>query len=138
VNGSPIEQMIDAIDNLDVEAATALVAPDVRFLTVDGRRAEGVDAVHDLLTDFLSTLSSTSHHITGQWHQDDVWIAEVEATYDLRDGLRTEPLPRAFVLYEGPDGIADIRVYGAHERPLSDHAGSEEGIRVGERWIPPL
>ena len=39
---------------------------------------------------------------------------------------------------EGSDGIADLRVYGAHEHALSEHRTGEEGMWIGERWIPPL
>jgi hypothetical protein len=52
--------------------------------------------------------------------------------------MRTSPLPRVFVLREGPDGIADLRVYGSHERWLMEHRTGEEGMWIGERWIPPL
>jgi hypothetical protein len=138
VSESPIAQLLGAIDSLDVEAAMGLMAPDCRLLTVDGRRAEGTDGASELLTDFLAAVRSTAHRITAQWHQDNVWIAEVEADYELKDWLRITALPRAFVVRDGPDGVADVRVYGAHEQPLADHATGEEGMRIGGHWIPPL
>lgn len=138
VSESPIEQLLAAMDRLDLEAAMSLAAPDVRLLTVDGRRASGAEATRRLLGEFLSELRSTAHVITAQWHQDDTWIAEVEATYELRDRLKIDALPRVFVLRAGPDGIADLRVYGAHERPLEDHRKGDEGLWVGGRWVPPL
>jgi hypothetical protein len=94
--------------------------------------------VRRLLTAFISTLRSTSHRITAQWHEDDAWIAEVEANYELQDYLQLNGLPRAFVLRLGPEGITDFRVYGAHEQPLTDHRTGEEGMWVGGRWVPPL
>jgi hypothetical protein len=94
--------------------------------------------VRALLIDFVATVRSATHRITAQWHQDDVWIAEVDATYELQDWLQLNALPRAFVLRAGPDGFADVRVYGAHERPLAEHRTGEEGMWIGERWIPPL
>lgn len=138
MNESPIDQLLDAIDKLDVEAVMALVAPDGRLLTADGRRAAGREAVRELLTEFLSGLRTATHRITAQWHQDNVWIAEVQASYELIDRLRLTDLPRAFVLHDGADGFAELHVYGAHERPLADHRTGEEGMWVGERWIPPL
>lgn len=138
MSDSPIEQLLRAIDALDVDATMGLMAPDVRLLAVDGRRGEGTEAVRRLLTDFISTLRSTSHRITAQWHEDDAWIAEVEADYELRDYLKLKALPRAFVLRVGPQGITDFRVYGAHEQPLTDHRTGEEGMWVGGRWVPPL
>ena len=138
MNDSPIEELLRAIDELDVDAAMALMAPDVRFLAVDGRRGEGADAVRTLVADFISTLRSTSHRITSQWHQEDVWIAEVEGSYELQDWLQLKALPRAFIVRTAADGIAELRVYGAHEQPLTDHRTGEEGMRVGGRWVPPL
>jgi SnoaL-like domain len=138
LNESPIEQLLKAIDELDVDAAMALAAPDIRFLTADGRHGEGTTAVRDLISEFVSDLRSTTHRITAQWHQDNVWIAELEASYELRDYLQLKALPRAVVVRVGPGGIADLRVYGAHERPLMEHRTGEEGMWVGGRWVPPL
>jgi hypothetical protein len=138
VDESLTDQLLSAIDSLDLDAMMALLAPDCRLLTVDGRRATGADEVRKLLGEFLGALRSAAHRVTGQWHLDNVWIAEVDASYELRDWLRLGPLPRAFIVRDGPNGLADIRVYGAHERPLTEHRTGEEGMFVGERWIPPL
>jgi uncharacterized protein (TIGR02246 family) len=138
VSQSPIEQLLEAIAKRDVEGAMALMAPDCRLLAVDGRRAEGEEGVRELLSDFVATVRSTTHRVTAQWHQDDVWIAELEAGYELRDRSKISALPRACVLREGPDGVTELHFYGAHERQLSDHRSGEEGMRIGGRWIPPL
>lgn len=135
---SPIAQLLGAIDKLDLEAAAALFARDARLLSLDGRSAMGIEAVRELLAEFLDLLRSSAHRITAQWHQQNVWIAEVEATYELQDFLKMKALPRAFVLRDGPDGIADLRIYGAHEHPLGEERTESRGIRIGERWIPPL
>jgi hypothetical protein len=116
----------------------ALMEPDARVLAADGRRAEGAQAVRELVSDFLSGLRSTAHRITAQWHHGEAWIAEADATYDLGDGASLGPLARAFVVRTGSAGIADVRVYGAHERSLPEQRRDAEGIRVGGRWIPAL
>lgn len=138
MNESPLAQLLQALDKLDVDAAMALIAPDARLLTVDGHRAHGSGQVRELLTSFLATLRSTTHRITAQWHQDNVWIAEVEASYELQDWLQLEALPRVFVLREGAGGFSDLHIYGAHEHPLTNHRTGEEGMWIGDRWIPPL
>src|SRR5438552_1222430 len=115
-----------------------LIAPNCRMLVVDGRRAEGDAGVRELFTDFVATVRSSTHRDTAQWHQDDVWIAEIEANYELRDWLKISALPRACVLREGPDGVAELHFYGARERQLSDHRTGDEGMRIGGRWLPPL
>ncbi|HUA43662.1 MAG TPA: nuclear transport factor 2 family protein [Solirubrobacteraceae bacterium] len=135
---SPIEQFLDAVDRLDLATIMALMRPDARVLIADGRRAEGTDAVRQLFGDFLGQLRSTTHRITAQWHQDDVWIAEVDASYELRDWLQLEAVPRAFVVRAGKDGISELRAYGAHEHRLSDRPTGEKGTWVGGQWVPPL
>jgi SnoaL-like domain len=138
VSDSPIERLLDALDRLDLDSAVALMAPDARVLVADGRRAEGTDAIRRLLGDFLGQLRSTTHRITAQWHDGDVWIAEIDASYELRDWLQLNALPRVFVVRAGPGGVSELRAYGAHEHSLSDHRTGEEGMWVGGRWVPPL
>jgi SnoaL-like domain len=138
VTGSPIERLLAAVDARDVEAVMALFAPEPKVLTADGRRAQGVEGVRAVLAGLVAMLRSTTHRITSQWHVDNVWIAEVDASYELQDWLQMNDLPRAFVVRVDEGGIADLRVYGAHEQPLSDHRTGEEGMWIGDRWIPPL
>jgi hypothetical protein len=126
------------MDRLDIDATMALMAPEGSLMTADGRHAEGAPAVRQLLTEFFGALRSTSHHITAQWHEDTVWIAEVDSSYELQDWLQMTALPRVFILRDGPHGFVDLRVYGARERPITEHRTGEEGTRVGDRWIPPL
>jgi len=83
VSQSPIEEFLDAVDRLKLDAIMALTAPDVRLLVVDGRRAEGTDAVRQLFADFLGQLRATTHRIAAQWHEDHVWIEDC-ATPDRR------------------------------------------------------
>jgi SnoaL-like protein len=138
VSDSPIQRLVEAMDGLDVDGLAALFAPGGRLMTADGRQAEGAEALRALLTEFFAALRSTEHRITAQWHQDNVWIAEIAASYELRDWLRLTDLPRVFIVREGSEGIHDLRVYGAHEHKLTDHRTGEEGMWIGSRWIPPL
>jgi ketosteroid isomerase-like protein len=64
VTESPIEEFLDAVDRLELDAIMAVMAPEVRVLVVDGRRAEGTDAVRQLFADFLGQLRATTHRIT--------------------------------------------------------------------------
>ena len=138
VSDSPIEAFLEALDRLELDAIMALMAPDVRVLVVDGRRAEGTDAVRQLFADFLGQLRATTHRITAHWHEDDVWIAEVDAGYELRDWLQLHGLPRAFIVRAGPDGVSELKAYGAHEHQLSNHPTGGNAMWVGGRWVPPL
>ncbi len=138
MSGSPIEALLDAFDKLDADAVMALAAPEIRVRTADGRSAAGAEAVRELIVSLVSELRTTSHRIVAEWHVDDVWVAEVESSYELRDWLQLNGLPRAYVVHEGPDGIREVHAYGAHERPLTEHRTGDEGIWLGGRWIPPL
>ena len=139
MSGSPIDQLLAAVDRLDVDGVMALTAPDVRLLTTDGRQAQGADAVRAALDETLSGLRSSSHRITADWHVDDAWIAEAEADYVLDDRMELNAVPRVIIVREGSGGIHDLRVYGAHERPLREHdTGEEWGTWIRGRWIPPL
>lgn len=135
---SPLEQLLASIDALDVEAVMTLLGSDPQVLAADGRRAAGVGEVRNLVTELLAVLRSTTHRVTAQWHVDDVWIAEVDADYELQDYLKLKALPRVCILRNRQGGVADLRVYGAHEHPLTDHRTGEEGMWIGTRWVPPL
>jgi hypothetical protein len=138
ITQSPLDQFLAAVDKLDVDAAVAPMTSDCRLLTTDGRRAEGIAAVRDLLAEEVAMWRSATHRITAQWHQDDVWIAEVDASYELEDWLELKDLPRVFVVRVAPDGITDLRVYGAHERALADHDRGDHRLHIGGRWMPSL
>lgn len=135
---SPIAALLGALDALDVDAFVSRFARDGRLLTADGQRAHGLDAVRSVAAEHFAALRSATYRTTAEWHEDDVWIAEIEADYELRDWLIIRAMPRAFIVRQGPDGVADLRVYGTHERPFSDRPSPEAGTWVGERWIPPL
>jgi hypothetical protein len=135
---SPIQELLDAVDTLDVDQVMALTAPSPQILIADGRRAQGSDRVRALLGELLATLRVARHQVTAEWRQQDVWIAEVDASYELRDGTQTATLPRAVIGRFGPDGVSELHIYGAHEHPLEDDEGSQRGLVLGGRWIPPL
>lgn len=139
MSDSPIEQLLEEFHKLDVDGAVALFAPDVQVLLMDGSRGEGVEPARELMTSSLGQLRAAAYQVTAQWHVDDTWIAEVEATYELRDYLELESIPRLFVVRANAAGIVELRIYGAHERRLAEHGSpGEGGVRVGGRWMPPL
>jgi hypothetical protein len=135
---SPMERLLIAIDERDVDAIVALLAPDVQFLGVDGRRADGRDEARRLISDALSMVRSLSHEITSQWQHDEVWIAEVRLTYELQDWFLLRDAPRALFVHQGPEGITELHIYGAHERPLAEHRGDRSELRIGGTPMLPL
>ena len=138
MSDSPIQRLVQAMDARDVDALASLFAPGGRLMTADGRHAADTEAVRAVVTEFFGALRSTTHKVTAEWHQDNVWIAEIDASYELRDWLQLNGLPRAYVVHDGPDGIREVHAYGAHERPLTEHRTGDEGTWLGGRWIPPL
>ena len=47
---SPIQALLEAFDDLDLERVLVLIAPECRVLVADGRRAEGREAVRELVS----------------------------------------------------------------------------------------
>jgi hypothetical protein len=138
VEASPLTQWLEAMDRRDADGALALMAPSVAVLLADGRRAHDRDEAAQVLRRFVAAVRWMTHEVTAQWHVDDVWIAEATATYELTDYYRTAALPRVYIVRADADGITDVRAYGAHEHPLTEHRTGEEGMWVGGRWVPPL
>lgn len=135
---SPISAVLRAMEALDVDACISLFERDGRLLSTDGDVAEGLDAVRAVLRKLFGDLRAATYRVTAQWHpEEDVWIAEVDATYDLKEhGLRG-PYPRAIVLRGGRE-IAELRVYGRHELPLTESAVPYQEVLAGNRWLATL
>lgn len=139
VGATPLEQLLDALDALDLDRAMALLAPDCALLMSDGGRAQGTEDVRAQIGDLLEHLRSATHRITNRWQVGDVWIAELEADYELRDQSRLSRLPRAIVARTGAGGgIVELRVYGAHEHALYERGGGDGSMVIGGRYMPPL
>lgn len=139
VSESPVASVLAAIDALDIDAFTALFAPDGRLLTVDGRVANGSDEVRQVIGRFAQDLRGTSHRVTAEWHPEpDVWIAELDATYELTNYAQLGPYARAIVLRGGSGGIHELRFYGLHERPLIDSTRGYQEVFGSGHWLPTL
>jgi hypothetical protein len=138
VPGSPLSKVLDTLDTLDVDSVIALFAPDGQLLRTDGRLADGVDEVRKSVADFVAPLRSTTHSVKAEWHPEDgVWIAELDATYELKDGERHTPYQRVAILRTGENGITALHFYGTHEVPLTSHRPYQE-VRAGSHWLPTL
>lgn len=140
---SPLADLLSAFDRLDAEACTALFAPHGRLGWVDGHVADGHAAVRACLTEYFADLSSTQHVLRDAWHQDQVWIGQIDASYVLKDRSHQGPVSKVMILRIGPDGIEDARVYAAVEpsfHEAADRRGRERdrGLLVGEWRLPPL
>ncbi|MDQ6608014.1 MAG: nuclear transport factor 2 family protein [Actinomycetota bacterium] len=140
---SPLEQLLDAFDRLDADACTALFATDGRLSWVDGHVAEGHTAVRARLTEYFDDLTSMTHVVRDSWHLDQVWIAEIDASYVLEDRSLQGPVAKVMILRMRSEGIGDLRVYAAVEP--SFHAAEQRhqrerdrGLVVGDWRLPPL
>ncbi len=140
---SPLEQLLEAFDRLDADACTALFAPDGRLSWVDGHVAEGRAAIRARLTEYFGDLTSTTHAIRDSWHQDQVWIGEIDATYVLEDQSLQGPVAKAMIVRMRPAGIGELRVYAAvepsfHEAEHRHQRERDRGLAVGDWRLPPL
>ncbi len=136
---SPVAAALAAIDALDVDAFSSMFAPDGRLMTTDGRVANDNQQVRHLITEFVGDLRATAHHVTAEWHPEaDLWIAELDATYELTNYAQLGPFSRAMFLREDSEGIQDLRFYGLHERPLTDSTRAFQEVYGSGRWLPTL
>ena len=136
---SPLKAILDALDALDLDGASAMFADTGTLLRTDGRRANGIDEVRTALAEFFSQLRATSHEVTSEWHPEpDVWIAQMTARYELTDFGRHGPYPRAVILRTSPSGIVELSFYGSHELPLQAASHSYQDVYAAGRWMPTL
>jgi hypothetical protein len=140
VPDTPMQAVLNALDALDLDSAVGMFAPDGTLTTLFGdETAEGHDRIRAVLGEFLQGLRSNEHAIVAEWNPEDgVWIAEMSATYELSDFSRRGPFRRAIILRTGSAGITDMRIYGAHERPLSETGRPYEEVRAAGGWLPTL
>jgi len=116
----------------------ALMGPDCRMLAATGRSYEGAGAVSNMIVELFEVVRSTSHRILTQWQLDDVWIAELEANYELTNDARIGGLPRAMFWRSQPNGSAVLHIYGAHERDIRAFGRPAGALLLDGDWIPPL
>jgi hypothetical protein len=139
MSDSPIAAVLAAIDSLDLDRALRLFAPSGNFVTAFGAEATGTDQLRQQLTGFFAGLHGCAHTVDTEWHPEpEVWIAEVTATYELEDFSERGPYKRVLVLRQGDDGIASLRIYGAHELPLTSSAEAYQEVRGPNGWLPTL
>jgi hypothetical protein len=131
--------VLAAIDALDIDAFTSMFASNGRLMSADGRAANDKQAVRHLISEFVADLRATTHTVTSEWHPEpDLWISELDATYELTNYAQLGPYARAMFLRQGPDGIQDLRFYGLHERPLTDSTRAYQEVYGSGRWLPTL
>ncbi len=140
---SPLELFLLAFDRLDADACAAMFAEDGRLRYVDGRVDEGAAAVRGRLLEYFSDLSSTAHTLREHWHEDGVWIGEIEVSYVLADHSILGPVSKVFIVRMASDGIEELRVYAAvepsfHEARIRHERERNSGMMLGGRWVPPL
>ena len=139
MSDSPIAEFLARIDALDLDGLVASLAPEVRVAMLFGEEASGRDAVGVAFGRFLGELRGTRHEITASWNPEPgVWIAEMTATYELRDLRRLGPFRRAIVLRTGDAGIEQLRIYGGHELPLPESGRPYQEVRAPSGWLPTL
>ena len=137
---SPIQAVLRSLDSIDLDGAVGQFAADGVLTTVFGDRAEGREAVRELLGAFLDGLRSTRHQLEAEWDTaGGVWLAQVSATYELSDFSRRGPFERAIILRGGDAGITELRIYGQHELPLSKSGHGYVEVHDAHRgWLPTL
>lgn len=139
MNQSPVRRVLDAIDALDLDAASVLFTDDVQLMTVYGAEGIGVAQARAVLAELLGELRATHHDIVSEWNPEaGVWIAEVTATYELKDFSQRGPFHRVIIARERTNLISQLRMYGSHELPLSESESAYREVRGPHGWLPTL
>jgi hypothetical protein len=134
-----MQATLRALDALDLDDSVALFAPDASLTTVFGETASGRERVREVLGGFFVGLRASQHEVTSEWNpEEDIWIAEMSASYELSDYSRRGPYARAIILRTGADGIEQMRIYGAHELPLGESGRAYSEVRGAHGWLPTL
>lgn len=134
-----MQALLRALDALDLDGAVALFAEDGSLTTVGGESATGRESVRAVLGALMRELRSMHHRVASEWHPaDDIWIAELSASYELTDYSQRGPYARAIFLRAGSAGIEELRVYGAHELPLQQSGRPYAEVRGPDGWMPTL
>jgi hypothetical protein len=112
---TPLELFLQAFDRLDADGCAALFADHGRLRYVDRQIDEGALAVHHRLREYFADLSSTTHTVRESWHEDRVWVGEVEASYVLADHSILGPVSKVVFLRMASGDIEELWVYAAVE-----------------------
>lgn len=137
---SPIQAVLGALDELDLDGTVAQFAANGLLTTVFGERAAGRERIRELLGTFLDGLRASRRELESEWNPEaGVWLAQVSATYELTDFSRRGPYERLIILRSGDAGIQELRIYGQHELPLSAAGRGYVEVHGAHRgWLPTL
>ncbi len=131
--------VLSAIDALDRDGILSLCSPDVELMTAYGSEGKGLDEASAIFTELFRELRHTHHEIHTEWNPEpDVWIAEVTATYELRDASIRGPFRRVFILRAQDGLMTQLRIYGSHEQPLPAAEGRYQEVYGAHSWMPTL
>lgn len=139
VADSLIQELLKALDALDLDAATSLFSSDAELVTTYGQHGRGADQVRSLLGELLGELRATKHTVTSEWNPEPgVSLAEMTATYELKDFSERGPYRRAAILRSANGRIEQLAIYGTHELPLPEAERSYTEVRGPHGWLPTL
>jgi hypothetical protein len=139
MSDSLIQGLLSAIDALDLEAATSMFSADADLMTLYGRQGKGTEQVRAVLGELIGELRSAHHEISSEWNPEPgVFIAELTATYELKDFSERGPYRRAIVMRAAGQQITQLGMYGAHELPLPEAEAGYHEVRGPHGWLPTL
>ncbi|MGH2842628.1 MAG: hypothetical protein ACRDKL_03455 [Solirubrobacteraceae bacterium] len=108
-------------------------------MTVYGGEGTGAEHARAMLGELIGELRTTSHVLISEWNPvPGAWIAELNATYELKDFSRRGPYHRAILLHAADGLIQQLHVYGTHELPLPESEGVYREVRGPHGWLPTL
>jgi ketosteroid isomerase-like protein len=89
----------------------ALFAPDGTMVFGNSEPMVGPAAIEDGIRGFFGTIDGLSHRLVGEWHEGGTSVAQLETTYDRKDGTQVT-VPVVSIIRRRDDGfVQDYRVY---------------------------
>ncbi|QJY47734.1 AtaL-like protein [Pseudonocardia broussonetiae] len=106
-----IRDVFARVDAFDPPRFAEIFAPDGTMVFANGDPMVGPDAIVAGVGGFFSTIDGLSHRILHEWHEGDASVAQLETTYDRKDGKQVT-VPVVSIIRRRDDGlVADYRVY---------------------------
>lgn len=106
-----IRDVFARVDAFDPPRFAEIFAPDGVMVFANGDPMVGPTAVEQGVGGFFSTINGLSHRILHEWHEGDASVAQLETTYDRKDGKQVT-IPVVSIIRRRDDGLVDdYRVY---------------------------
>ncbi|MEH6579629.1 MAG: nuclear transport factor 2 family protein [Amphritea sp.] len=105
-----VEKLYQCVDDRNVQALSAFLAPDVSFRFANAEPLKGKEAVLEANKGFFASIAAMSHRIDSIWVKDDDLICNGQVNYTRLDASKFSA-PFATILKVKDEQIIDYLIY---------------------------